>query len=165
MSWMGNFLCFQFQLCHQVALFKCQHTFSNYGHFFKKIMFRFLKDGFIIKWSCNTCQRGSGFSLFTSLPWSNHKVNSISKRWPKNSCYPRPSTMIHTLPVQANYIGYSHWLIYPGNTTTVKKHISNVSERLVFNLKCRVFNGCIKMFFKMLLKTAVKQYGLVCVTR
>ncbi len=28
---------------------------------------------------------------------------------------------------------------YPGNTTTVKKRISNVSERLVFSLKCRGF--------------------------
>ncbi len=28
---------------------------------------------------------------------------------------------------------------FPGNTTTVKKRISNVSERLDFSLKCRIF--------------------------
>ncbi len=41
---------------------------------------------------------------------------------------------------------YPHEIPYPGNTTTVKKRIFNVSERLVFSLKCRVYNGCIKVF-------------------
>ncbi len=35
--------------------------------------------------------------------------------------------------------GVSLIIYYPGNTTTVKKRISNVSERLVFSLKYRVF--------------------------
>ncbi len=29
---MGSFLCFQFQLCYKRANFKCQLTFSIYGH-------------------------------------------------------------------------------------------------------------------------------------
>ena len=45
----------------------------------------------------------------------------------------------------ANNINYG-LAYYPGNTTTINKRISNVSERLVFRLKCRVLNGCIKVF-------------------
>ncbi len=41
--------CFQFQLCHQRALFKYLHIFSIYGHLVKKVSYRFLKDGLVVK--------------------------------------------------------------------------------------------------------------------
>ncbi len=50
------FLCFEFQLCHQGALFKCLHILSIYDHLVKKKLFKFLKDGLIVKWSSKTCQ-------------------------------------------------------------------------------------------------------------
>ncbi len=45
----GRFSHFQFQLCHQRALFKCLHIFSIYGHLVKKATFKFLKDGLVVK--------------------------------------------------------------------------------------------------------------------
>ncbi len=48
---MSDFLCFQFQLCQQRAVFKCQYTNNIYGHLVKKATFKFLKDGPVIKLS------------------------------------------------------------------------------------------------------------------
>ena len=40
---------FQFQLCHQMGLFKCCYTFGIYGHLDKNDTFKFLKDGLVKK--------------------------------------------------------------------------------------------------------------------
>ncbi len=64
---MSDFLYFQFQLCHQRAVFKCQYTFNIYGHLVIKAMFNFLKDGPVIKLSAKMWQ-GVWFSvIFASL--------------------------------------------------------------------------------------------------
>ncbi len=43
------FLCFQFQLSHQRALFKCYHTFTIHRDTWQKTTFRFLIDSLVVK--------------------------------------------------------------------------------------------------------------------